>query len=109
MKTWIEKITGAHLRVTDAVSHYGRMKSDRYFVWQEEGYNDLSANGGHKERAVRGSTDLFTKIEFDPWISEFERSMTAEGMAWYLNSIQYEEETGFIHYEWVWEVAGGET
>ena len=26
------------------------------------------------------------------------------GAAWYLNSVQYEEETGLIHYEWVWEV-----
>lgn len=25
-------------------------------------------------------------------------------IAWELNSVQYEEKTGFTHYEWVWEV-----
>ena len=31
-------------------------------------------------------------------------ALDAAGIAWYLNSIQYEEDTGLIHYEWVWEV-----
>ena len=26
------------------------------------------------------------------------------GASWYLNSVQYEEDTGLIHYEWYWEV-----
>ena len=24
--------------------------------------------------------------------------------AWYRNSVQYEEDTGLTHFEWVWEV-----
>ena len=103
--TWYEKIIAAHRQVTDAVSHGGRMKSNRYFVWQEDGENDLKADGVHAERAVTGKTDLFTKQEFDPWKEKFEAAMTdSPYIAWGLESVQFEVETGFWHYEWRWTV-----
>lgn len=105
---WYETIIAAHTAVTDAVSHAERLESERYLVWQEEGQNDLEASNVHAEKAVRGSTDLFTKQEFDPWKDEFETALDEYGIAWYLNSIQHEEDTGFVHYEWVWEVLDGE-
>ena len=101
---WHEKIIAVHLAVTDQVSHAEHMKSDRYFVWQEDGANDLEADGLHTERAITGSTDLFTKQEFDPWREQFEAAMEASGLLWSYNSFQYEEETGYYHYEWYWEV-----
>lgn len=101
---WHEKIIAVHLAVTDQVSHAEHMKSDRYFVWQEDGANDLEADGLHAERAITGSTDLFTKQEFDPWKEQFEAAMEASGLPWSYNSFQYEEETGYYHYEWYWEV-----
>ena len=102
---WYEKIIAAHLAVTDQVSHGGRMKSSRYFVWQEDGSDDLITDGCHGETAVTGSTDLFTKQEFDPWKTDFEAAMDAtENISWELNSIQFEEETGYWHYEWIWSV-----
>ena len=101
---WHEKIIAVHLSVTDQVSHAEHMKSDRYFVWQEDGANDLEADGLHVERAITGSTDLFTKQEFDPWREQFEAAMEASGLLWSYNSFQYEEETGYYHYEWYWEV-----
>ena len=106
-RTWYERIVAAHLAVTDQVSHAKRLKSDRYFVWQEEGGDDLVANGRHVERGQRGTTDLFTKTEFDPWKGQFETALNAAGITWYLNSTQYEEDTGFWHYEWVWGVRYG--
>lgn len=103
--TWYEKIIKAHTAVTDKVSHGGRLKSDRYFVWQEEGSADLIADNIHAEKAVRGSTDLFTKREFDPWKDAFEASMDAvAGLSWQLNSSQFEPDTGFWHYEWKWVI-----
>ena len=102
--SWQQRIIDAHTAVTNAVSHGQRMQSDRYFVWQEDGANDLAADDGHAERAVTGTTDLFTKQEFDPWGEALEASFDAAGVAWYVNSVQYEEDTGFWHYEWVWEV-----
>lgn len=100
--TWNEKIIQAHLAVTDCVSHQGRMKSDRYFVWQEEKPKDLIADGRHCERKMRGTTDLFTKMEYDPWAEALEKSFDDAGVAWECISVQYEEDTGFTHYEWSW-------
>lgn len=102
--TWYEKIIAAHTAVTDAVSHNERMKSDRYFVWGEMGQDDLEASNIHAEKAVTGYTDLYTKQEFDPWKEEIEESFDKYGIFWSLNSVQYEEETGFTHYEWYWSV-----
>lgn len=103
--SWQEKIISAHTAVSDAVSHGIKLQSERYFVWQEDGANDLIADGRHAESCVTGTTDLFTKLELDPWSALFEHSLNSmPGISWYLNSVQYEERTGFWHYEWVWEV-----
>lgn len=102
--TWYEKIIAAHKAVTDKISHSGRLKSDRYFVWQEDGNNDFIADGKHVEKAVTGTSDLFTKNEFDPWKEEFESALDDANIPWTLNSVDYEEDTGFYHYEWTWTV-----
>ena len=52
--TWYETIIAAHTAVTDSVSHNERMKSDRYFVWGENGADDLEASNVHAEKAVTG-------------------------------------------------------
>ncbi len=105
--SWYETIISAHTDVTNSVSHGQRLRSDRYFVWQEDGTNDLNANEEHVEKAMRGTTDLFTKQEFDPWVDAFGESLSGRSVAWYLSSVQFEEDTGFWHYEWVWEVPYG--
>lgn len=104
---WYEKIVQAHIAVTNAVSHSQRLESERYFVWQEDGSKDFTANGKHAEHAVTGTTDLFTKEEFDPWIEALGEALSSFEISWRLNSIQYENETGFYHIEWVWEVWDG--
>lgn len=106
--TWYERIIKAHTDVTNQVSHWNRMNSDRYFVWQEDGSNDLVADGVHADGAMTGSTDLFTRMEFDPWVQAFQASMDALGISWELNSVQYEEDTSLYHWEWIWEVLDGE-
>ena len=106
--TWFERVIAVHTAVTSAVSHGQRLNSSRYFVWQEEGAEDFEANGRHIERGMRGTTDLFTKTEFDPWAADFETALdAAPDFAWYLNSVQFEHDTGFWHWEWVWAVRYG--
>lgn len=103
--SWYERIVAAHTAVTAAVSHGKRLNSDRYFVWLEEGSDDLHADNRHVEKAVTGTTDLFTRQEFDPWKEQFEEALDeAPGIVWELNSVQFEHDTGFWHYEWVWSV-----
>lgn len=102
--TWYEKIVAAHVAVTDSVSHVERLTSDRYFVWREDGSNDLLSDNGHGERAVSGVTDLYTKQTFDPWVDALGESLSGFGIAWSLIGVDYEEETEFFHYTWDWEV-----
>ena len=104
--TWYDKIIEAHRAVTDQVSHQARMQSTRYFVWQEEGTRDLKAGGRTAERVMVGTTDLYTKQEFDPWAEQLDEALdnAPDVLAWRRESIQYEEETGFTHIEWSWEV-----
>lgn len=104
MQQLYKRIVAAHAAVTDAVGHGTKMKAARYFVWQEDGARDLMADGRHAERCITGTTDLFTRREFDPWKDAFEESLEASGICWALNSIQYEPETGYWHWEWTWEV-----
>lgn len=104
---WFQAIVGVHAAVTDQVSHGGRMKSSRYFVWQEEGSDDLLADNRHVEKAVTGSTDLFTKRECDPWKDDFEAALDAAHIPYRLNSVQFEPDTGYWHYEWKWTVSCG--
>ncbi len=104
-KTWQARLIAAHRAVTDAVSHAQRLQSERYFVWMEDGANDLVADGRHVERAVTGVTDLYSKTEFDPWADALEESFDRAGISWSLQSVDYEEETGFYHWSWDWEVA----
>lgn len=107
MKTWHARVVDAHLAVTDQVSHGGRMKSDRYFVWQEQGREDLQADGRHAEKKMRGWTDLFSRTELDPWAEQLGDALDAEGIAWRLDSVSFEPETGFWHWLWEWAVAYG--
>lgn len=104
MGQWYETIIAAHLSVTDAVSHSERMQSERYFVWQEDGQNALFADNAHAERVITGATDLYTKQEFDPWGEQLGETFTRYGVAWELSLLEYEEETGFYHWRWDWEV-----
>lgn len=102
---WYERIIAAHLTVTEEVSHGERLESERYFVWQEDGKNDLMADNSHAEQAVTGSTDLYTKEEFDPWADALGEALSAAGIAWTLVGTELETDTGFWHHSWDWQVA----
>ena len=101
---WYETIIAAHTAVTNSVSHSERLQSDRYFVWQEDGSADLEADNSRVCKAITGYTELFTKVEFDPWVDELSASLTDYGVFWAITYMNYEEETGFYHIEWTWEV-----
>lgn len=75
-----------------------------YVVYGKDGENVASANDRHAETADEGYIDLFTKNPEDPLIESIPLALDAGGVAYSLESIQYEEETGYLHYEWIWEV-----
>lgn len=111
---WAQIVIAAHLAAAaeasnreDApvnVSHAARMESRRYFCWQEDGGNDLSADNRHDELAVTGYTDLFTEVEFDPAAPALGRAFDDAGILWEYTGASYEPDTGLFHHTWEWEV-----
>lgn len=85
------------------VYHYTAQPQSKppYIVYAEDSYIDLIADGIHTEHAVQGSVDLFTADEGDPLIGSIPQALEIAGVSYYLNSVQYEDETGLIHYEWI--------
>ncbi|MFR1802096.1 MAG: hypothetical protein ACLSWS_08610 [Faecalispora jeddahensis] len=100
----LDTIRDALLTVTDNVGHYEAFKKDdRYIVWAEDG--GYSGYGDNKPTIgiITGAVHLFTKTECDPFFDAVQNALSGIDIAWKLNSIQYEDATGYIHYEWVWE------
>lgn len=89
--------------ISGAVFHYRRSKlSPPYTVWQEEDADFLPADNSVAEQSPRGTLDYYTKQEYDPRVDEIQTVLAGIPVSWYLNSVQFEEDTGIIHYEWVW-------
>lgn len=87
-----------------AFAQYGWSKAPAgdYGVWADDGANDLYADDVHAEHALEGTIDYFTRDASGAPKTAIEAVLNGE-VAYYLNSIQYENDTGYIHYEWVYE------
>ena len=89
-------------------AHYGWSKapSGDYGVYAEDGANDLIAGNVHTERIIEGTVDYFTRDDGLACKALIEAALNGCGCAWYLNSIQFEDDSGFIHLEWVFQTQG---
>lgn len=85
-------------------AQYGWSKapSGDYGVWADDGANDLYAGDIHAEHANQGTIDYYTRDASGTPKTTIEAVLDGV-VAYYLNSIQYENDTGYIHYEWVYE------
>ncbi|HQA58953.1 MAG TPA: hypothetical protein PK033_13895 [Acetivibrio sp.] len=94
------------LTIEVPVFHYHASKQpDKYIVWAEDTEGtSISANNKKINQSIQGTIDYFTKTEFDPNVDKIQETLNSAEISWRLNSIQYEEDTGYIHYEWVFEV-----
>ena len=104
--TSLEIIKNALNPLADEVHHYTAPPGTKppYIVWAEDGANHFQADDKNAETAYTGTIDLFTLDQDDPLRESIPEALNGTPAAWYLNSIQYEEETDLIHTEWVWEV-----
>ena len=101
----LDRIKAALLTVGVPVDHYeAAQRPDKYIVWAEDGANALHADGRLSELAWTGTVDYFTKTEDDPNVELIWQALESV-CACALNSVQYEDGTGYIHYEWAFEVA----
>ena len=68
--------------------------------------NDFIADGIHQERGTEGYLDYYTRDASDTPRTTIEEELNKLGFAWYMNSVQYEQDTHYIHYEWRWSTHG---
>ena len=74
-------------------------------MWTEDGENgSFHSNNIKQEQKIAGYVDYFTKTEFDATVDVIQEIFQAEGVAWLLSTVDYEDETNLIHYRWRWEV-----
>lgn len=89
------------------VFHYFATKcAGPYVVYQEE-MEPSSVEGDNRKQiqTIQGTIDFFTRTEFDPLFDSIQDALNSAGISFRLNSFQREDETGLLHYEWVFEVS----
>ena len=87
------------------VAHFGwekeRFPAGNYIVYTEDGADDLEANGLHIERATDGTVAPFTRDYTTTQKALVEAVFEARpDIVWNLETIQFEEETKYVHYSW---------
>ena len=109
MTTALDTIRRALLTVTKDVYHYETLnKPDQYIVWMEDsGGVNAWADDICTYLTITGTIDYFSRIEDDPNVEQIQHALNNGNIVWRLNSVQYEEDTKYTHYEWEWEVTDG--
>lgn len=90
------------------VYHYWRFGVDApYCIWQEDSDYGFQVDNHKVEQGVGGTVDYFTLTEYDGNIDSIQNALNGvENLSWNLNSVQFEEDTNLIHYEWRWWLYG---
>ena len=106
MLSCLDRVRDALLSVTENVGHYEAMEqADKYCVWAEgREAGNIQSDNKKEGQTIEGTIDYFTKDDDDAAPDAFQSAFNAAGFAWTLNQVQYEEETRYIHYEWLFRV-----
>lgn len=104
----LQTVKEALLTVTDKVFHYQAWEQpDKYIVWAEDAESGaIYANNKKQIQTIQGTIDYFTKEESDQNVRAIQSVLNDKEITWSLNSVQHEQESGYIHYEWVFELEG---
>lgn len=85
--------------------YYAKDRTNKYIVWAEDSEGSSVEGDDQKiNQSIQGTIDYFTKEDGDPMVDKIQEALTVACISFYLGSVQYEEETKLIHYEWIWEV-----
>jgi len=90
------------------VFHYFKPSEvkNRYCIWAEDTEaTSLKADNIKSIQQLQGTIDLYSKQEFDPAVDAIQSVLNDAQIGFYQNSIQYEDETGLIHWEWVFYIS----
>ena len=99
-------VKAALLTVTSSVRKFdGTGMNCPYIVWSEDGQQDaVWADSRMQAQAITGTIDYFTLIDSDPNCKKIQDALNDAGIAFRLESVQYEPTTKKIHHEWVWSI-----
>lgn len=107
----LEQIGTALAAALPNVYHYYRPQmQEPYCVWAEDGEtNALDADNQKQEQVVGGYVDYYTRTEYDPALDTVQGVLLGlQGklpFGWALSSVDFEDETNLIHYQWSWQVS----
>ena len=106
MLSKIKVVRDALVPIGPKVYHYyADSPQGNYIVWTEDNQGEvLHGDGGLEEQGIQGTIDYFTQDEYDETADKIQEALLKAKIPFAITSIQEEESTGYIHYEWVWEV-----
>ena len=71
-----------------------------YGIYAEYSGADFIADDQHTERGTVCYVSYYTRDDSVTPRTTIENVFNSLGIPWYLNTVQYENDTGYIHYEW---------
>lgn len=75
-------------------------KSETWGVYSAENGRDLAADNMHVESATWFVVDLYTRESGPLPRRRVEAALNGLRCAWRLSSVDYENDTGYIHFKW---------
>lgn len=85
---------------------WDRAPDPPYGVISLEGQEDSDAGDDRiTHQALRGSIDLFVPNKLPTYPKMVQDAINGV-VPWRLNSVQFEDDTGLIHWEWIFEQVG---
>ena len=99
----LDEIKNLLLSVTLNVFHqWANTDADEYIVWAEDSEDDAVHADNRKELQVLDVTvDVFTREEYPDIIKRLQNAFNEAELPFELLSIQYEQDTGYTHYEYL--------
>lgn len=79
-----------------------------YGVYSLNGQSELSSDSdAASEIMLEGYVDYFCRSDALTAKESIESALRSLGIWFSLNSVQYEDDTGYVHYEWEWRDTNG--
>ena len=77
-----------------------------YGTYAEYSGSDLEADDVHIEKGTEGYIEYYTRDDSGTPRTTIEAALNGLNIPWNLNTVQYENDTGYIHYEWWFGIYG---
>jgi hypothetical protein len=106
----LQNLKALLLTIGPPVHHYfASGQTDNYIIWAEDSAGSaLYADDRMDKQTIQGTIDYYTKTEYDTVAKQIEDTLNGSDVSWYPGPVQHEQDTGYIHYEYIWEIDGVE-